>query len=207
MKQQNDRIWNAKWIGCGFTHGNSGAPSKPAPFFRKTFVYDGNAENAEVFFCGLGLSELYLNVKKVEDNVLEPVVTQYDRRSRYVRYSRDSLPQGECVLAILGNGLCCSTADAWHFDKAPWLDYPKLIFELVLDGRTALCSDESWKCLKEDGPIRFNELRNGETYDARNECPGWADSGFDDSHWSRAQITPGPGGILTAQTMPPCRVM
>lgn len=158
----------------------------------------------------VGWAEVYLNGKKIDNRVLDPVVTQYDRRVRYVRCDVTKLlKKGENVFGvILGNGWYhCSTADVWHFDKAPWLDYPKFIFELTIAGKAVLRSDESWKCLKGNGPIRFNELRNGEFYDARRELQGWVEAGFDDSTWDNARIVQGPGGILTEQTMPPCKVM
>ena len=62
------------------------------------------------------------------DHVLDPVVTQYDKRAHYVTYDVSSaLRPGENVLGvILGNGWYnCHTPEAWHFDKAVWLDYPK----------------------------------------------------------------------------------
>lgn len=207
---RNDRIWKARWIGAGFLHWSWQAPSKPAPYFRKTFKYDGKARKAEVFFCGLGWSELYLNGQKVGDAVLSPTVSQYDRRSRYVCYDITELLEcGENTLGvILGNGWYdCSTAEVWHFDKASWTDYPKFILEVIVDGKIVVFSDESWRCLKEDGPIRFNELRNGEFYDARKEITNWGERGFDDSGWGYAQIVPGPGGVLTEQSMPPCKVI
>ena len=208
---QNDRAWTARWIGAGFLHNESGAPSRPAPFFRRPFFLSGRGKKAEVFFCGLGWSELYLNGEKVGDAVLSPSVTQYDRRARYLRYDVTKLlRRGENVFgALLGNGWYdCSTGEVWHFDKAPWQDYPKLLFELVIDGRSVLVSDDSWRCLRSDGPIRFNELRNGESYDARKEIPGWAAPGFRESaQWTSARVVPGPGGVMTEQTMPPCRVM
>ena len=136
---QNDREWTGRWIGAGFLHNESGAPSRPAPLFRRSFSLNGRGKRAEVFFCGLGWSELYLNGEKVGDAVLSPCVTQYDRRARYLRYDVTRLlRRGENVFgAILGNGWYdCSTGEVWHFDKAPWQDYPKLLFELVIDGRT-----------------------------------------------------------------------
>ena len=208
---QNDRAWTARWIGAGFLHNESGAPSRPAPFFRRPFFLSGRGKKAEVFFCGLGWSELYLNGEKVGDAVLSPSVTQYDRRARYLRYDVTKLlRRGENVFgALLGNGWYdCSTGEVWHFDKAPWQDYPKLLFELVIDGRTVLVSDDSWQCLRSEGPVRFNELRNGENYDARREIPGWAAPGFRESaQWTSARVVPGPGGVMTEQTMPPCKVM
>ncbi len=131
-----------KWLGTGITHGVK-SPSKPAPFFRKVFQYDGKAKKAEVLFCGLGWSELYLNGKKVGDAVLTPTVTQFDRRSRFVRYDVTSLlKKGKNVFGvILGNGWYdCSTEEVWNFCQAPWHDYPKFILDLVVDGNVALTS-------------------------------------------------------------------
>ena len=201
---------SAKWIGAGFLHANWESPSRPAPFFRKRFTWKNNGKKAELFCCGLGYGEFYLNGKKISPDVLNPAVTQYDRRARYIRYDiTDMLEEGENTMGvILGNGWYdCSTAEVWHFDKVSWADYPKFLLELVSGGKTLLASGPGWKCLREEGPIRFNELRNGEFYDAGREIPGWALNEFDDSAWSDAVIVPGPGGVLTEQIMPPCRVM
>lgn len=189
----NGRFGCAKWIGAGFVHVNWLAPAKPAPFFRKSFQISGKIKSAEVFFCGLGWAELYLNGQKVGDHVLEPAVSQYDRRARYVRYDvANLLKNGWNVFGvILGNGWYdCATSEVWHFDKASWRDYPKFIFELCLNDIPILFSDNTWKSLREDGPIRFNEIRNGEFYDARRELPGWAEEQFDDSGWDDATNCP-----------------
>ena len=200
---------NSKWIGAGGAVGKT-SPVKPAPFFRRSFVLETLPEKAEVFFCGLGYSELHLNGEKVDDGVLQPVVTQYDKRSRYLRYDlTGKLRKGENVFGvILGNGWYnCSTENTWYFERAAWRDYPKMILELDCDGIPVVISDSSWKCSGVEGPIRFDALREGEIYDARLEMPGWNCVGFDDSGWKRARIVPGPGGILTEQIMPACKVM
>ena len=200
---------NSKWIGAGGAVGRT-SPVKPAPYFRKTFVLDALPEKAEVFFCGLGYSELYLNGEKVDDGVLQPVVTQYDVRSRYLRYDiTGKLRKGENVFGvILGNGWYnCSTENTWTFERASWRDYPKMILELDCDGVATVISDSSWKCSCGNGPIRFDALREGEIYDARLVMPGWNIAGYDDSAWNNSAIVPGPGGILTEQTMPACKVL
>ena len=56
---------HGKWIGAGGALGRT-SPVKPAPFLRKTFILKDLPGKAEVFFCGLGYSELYLNGKKVD---------------------------------------------------------------------------------------------------------------------------------------------
>lgn len=203
-----ERKWSSNWISAGFCLNNWQAPARPAPYFRRAFEWDGRGE-AVVYLCGLGYYELYLNGEKVGDHVLDPVVTQYDRRARYVKYDLSSrLRKGANTFGvILGSGWYnLLTSEVWHFDKVSWNDYPKLILELEIDGKVALRTDESWKCLREAGPITFTQLRNGEFYDARKEIPGWSENSFDDSAWEKAKIIPGPGGVLTEQVMPPCRV-
>ncbi|MBQ7403828.1 MAG: family 78 glycoside hydrolase catalytic domain [Lentisphaeria bacterium] len=204
----NQLFEHGKWIGAGGGVGRT-SPVRPAPFFRKNFTLEKLPEHAEVFFSGLGYSELYLNGKKVDDGVLQPVVTQYDKRAGYLKYDITSLLQvGENVFgAILGNGWYnCSTENTWYFERSSWRDYPKMILELYCDGVPAVVSDHSWKCSKGMGPLRFDALREGETYDARMEMPGWNTVGFDDSGWFKSAIVPGPGGVMTEQTMPPCKV-
>ncbi len=205
---ETTRSWSSNWISAGFCHSSWQAPAKPAPFFRKEFAFDSTGKTT-VFLCGLGYYELYLNGRRVGDHVLDPVVTQYDRRARYVTYDITGLLKKgrNAIGVILGDGWYNpTTTEVWHFDKVSWADYPKLLLEIENDGRLLLGTDDSWRCLRDAGPITFNALRNGEFYDARREMPGWATPGFDDSAWGAAEICPGPGGVLTLQTCPPCRV-
>ncbi len=203
---ETTRRWSANWINCGYSHTNCEAPVRPAPCFRKEFEFSG--AEALLHLCGLGYHELYVNGKRVGDEVLQPVVSQYDRRARYITYDIGTYlrPGKNAIGVMLGDGWYNpSTADVWHFDKVGWADYPKLICELEAAGGILLKSDRSWR-FSEDGPLTFTQLRNGECYDARKEFAGWAECGFDDSAWKNAEIIPGPGGVLTKQTMPGCRV-
>ena len=52
----------------------------PAPLFRREFRLAGAVKRAQVKICGLGYYELRINGEKFGDHVLDPVVTQYDRR-------------------------------------------------------------------------------------------------------------------------------
>jgi len=205
--------WTAQWIGRrGVVMPGWRAPVLPTPHFRKRFSCPGGIRRARLYASGLGYAEYYLNGRRVDDRVLDPVVTAYDRRVRYVTLDvADLLTPGENVIgAILGNGWYnAHTAEVWHFDKASWRDYPKLLLQLEVetgDGqRVTLCSDSSWAVT--DGPIRFDGLRNGETYDARAELGDWSSPGFDADAWKPTAVTAEPGGRLCAQYMPPCRVV
>ncbi|MDA0989481.1 MAG: alpha-L-rhamnosidase N-terminal domain-containing protein, partial [Verrucomicrobia bacterium] len=78
----------------------------PAPLFRKEFRIPSAVKQARVRLCGLGYQELRLNGSKVGDHVLDPIVTQYDQRVRFVAYDvTDRLQVGDNVLGVmLGNG-------------------------------------------------------------------------------------------------------
>jgi len=214
--------WQAKWISApggeeapSSTRGQDARDTKsaqPAPLFRKAFTLPKAPVSARVYLCGLGYYELHVNGGKVGDHVLDPAFTRYDRRALYVTYDVTRLlRRGSNALGvILGNGWYnVHTRCVWDFDKAPWRDRPALLCQLELtfdDGsRTILASDESWRVTT--GPIVFDGIRNGETYDARLEKPGWSAADANEAGWPTAQVVPGPQGALTAQMLPPIKVM
>ncbi len=199
---------DAKWIGQGKKIlASFRYPVIPAPYFRKVFQYRGGA-NPRIHICGLGYYELYLNGKKVGDQVLDPVVSQYDRRSRYITLDATGyLQDGDNVVcAVLGNGWYNThSLEVWHFDKVSWRDYPKMLLQLEDDNGIVCVSDLSWKI--STGGLVFDGLRNGEIFDSQLEPTGWLERDFDDSQWDFARMVYPPGGILTPQFMPPCKVM
>ncbi len=207
----SQRDWDAKWIGCrppGAVMVDWRREVLPAPYFRKVFNAPEPGRRVFVKLCGLGFYELYVNGRKVGVQVLDPVVTQYDRRVHVVEHDvTEYLVAGENVIGvILGNGWYnCHSAEVWHFDKAAWRDYPKLLLQMEVDGDVVLRSDTTWQVTS--GPIVFDGLRNGEKYDARLELGQWSEAGYDESQWIAAQEVAPPGGELVRQTMPPCKVM
>ena len=181
-----------------------------ARYLRKDFSIAKKIARATVSFSGLGLSELYLNGKKIGDAVLSPAFAQYDKRDFYVTYDvTTQLPRGANALGvILGNGRFYADRSKVYAGTVNF-GWPKLLLNLHVeyaDGSTAeIVSDESWK-LSTDGPIRANNDYDGEEYDARKDFSGWSHAGFDDSKWSSAQIVSAPGGIISAQMQEPIRV-
>ena len=199
----------AKWIGrTGGGLGNWRSKPFPAPFLRKVFTCAKTGGRAIVNLSGIGYSELYVNGAKVGEGVLDPVVTHYDKRVLYISYDVTGLlREGSNVLGvILGNGWynCHTQEEGWHFEKASWRDNPKMLLQLEIDGMPVVQSDRSWKL--SSGPIVFDALRLGETYDARLELDGWLSPDYNDSSWTFAGIIPAPGGVLDRQRMPSCKV-
>lgn len=198
--------WEGKWIG----RTEDTAP-RPAPLLRREFTVKGKVQRARVYVCGLGYHELRLNGEKVGDHVLDPGYTRYDRRALYVTHDvTNRLKQGPNALGVmLGTGWTnVHTVAVWYFDQAPWRQAPKVLLNLRLeyaDGRTeTIATDERWKTA--DGPVTFDSIYAGESYDARREIPGWDRPGFDDSRWDEARVVKDPGGEVSAQEMEPIRI-
>ena len=57
-----------------------------ARMLRREFAVEKKVRRATAYVCGLGLSEFYLNGKKVGDQVLSPALTDYSKRAFYVTY-------------------------------------------------------------------------------------------------------------------------
>jgi alpha-L-rhamnosidase len=183
----------------------------PARQLRREFDSSVVVRRATVAFCGLGLSELYLNGRKLSDEVLSPPLTDYDKRVTYVAYDvTNRLKPGRNAIGVwLGNGRY------W----APRLKEPTLTrtfglpkVRLILriehsDGTLReICTDETWRAT-DQGPILANNEYDGEEYDARRELVGWAEPGFNDAAWKPARVLPAPSGVLSARRSPPIRVV
>lgn len=193
--------WHGKWIAR-----NTDTAEQPLPLLRREFELKGKVKQARAYVTGLGYFELTVNDRKIGNHELDPGYTRYDRRVLYLTHDVAAvLREGKNALGVmLGNGWYNVQARAaWDFDQAPWRASPRLLVELRVeyeDGRVeTIVSDEQWKTAA--GPITFNGIYGGETYDARLEQPGWNEPGFDDAKWDAAKVVDAPGGKLTAQAM------
>ncbi len=201
---------DSRWISVNGALANLELTTPPAPWFRREFTCAGKSARAQLAICGLGYYEVYLNGKRVGDHILDPIVSVYDEHVRYVVYDVGKLlKKGEnTVGVVLGSGWYnAHTRGLWKLEYAAWRDFPKMRLELRDSaGEIITSSDTAWTCTQ-DGPIIFDGLRNGETYDARKEIPGWAENGFDDSAWAHAGIIRAPGGLMEEQIAPPIRIL
>jgi alpha-L-rhamnosidase len=194
--------WRAQWIGR-----TADTNALPAPLLRRAFTLEGKIKQARAYICGLGYYELHINGKQIGDHLLDPAYTRYDRRALYVTHDvTETLRRGKNAIGvILGNGWYnVQTRAVWDFHKAPWRAAPKLLMQLRVeyaDGRVeTIGTDSSWKTSV--GPITFDSIYGGETYDARAEKPGWDMPDFSDGDWDKAEVVAAPGGKLAAQMMP-----
>ncbi|MFC4722274.1 alpha-L-rhamnosidase [Geojedonia litorea] len=181
-----------------------------AGYFRKGINLSKEVENAQVYICGLGYYELYLNGEKVGDHVLDPAPSNYDKQAYYVNYDiTEQLKSGKNTFGIiLGNGFYGQNI-SWNGDpesNKKGVSYgPPTVRCLVklnyTDGTSSdFYTDETWK--ESTGPIVFNNIYGGDTYDARYELGNWTSDDYDDSSWGHAKEAAPKVNKISAQQIP-----
>lgn len=227
MGLMNEANWGeAKWISLNkdtrtspyrfrdYITGNmkKGMPVEgfAASYFRKGINLSKEVEKAQVYICGLGYYELYLNGEKVGDHVLDPAPSNYDKQAYYVNYDiTEQLNSGENAFGIiLGNGFYGQNI-SWNRDPESHkngVSYgPPTVRCLVklnyTDGTSSdLYTDETWK--ESTGPLVFNNIYGGDTYDARYELGDWTSVDYDDSAWGNAKVAAPKVNKISAQQIP-----
>ena len=81
----NSSEWTAKWIGSNITLNTKDTNCNiPDPWFRKTLDLKSKPSKAVLFIASVGYHELYVNGKKIGDDVLAPCVSDHTKCARYV---------------------------------------------------------------------------------------------------------------------------
>jgi alpha-L-rhamnosidase len=190
--------WSAQWITD--SHDKD---YEPAPLFRKKITINKEVEKARLYMAAAGYYEVFINDKRIGDNLLDPGYTHFDKRILYVTHDiTDSLESGDNIIAtVSGNGWYNEQSVAvWNFHEARWRNRPRMMCELRItykDGTVeTLGTDESW--LTATGPYLYNNLYSGDIYDARLD-KGWKTLQCDDSDWQPATLTQSPAPLIVAQ--------
>ncbi|MBQ3490533.1 MAG: family 78 glycoside hydrolase catalytic domain [Clostridia bacterium] len=180
------------------------APTEASPIFMKKIAVK-NPCQSEIEISGLGFFELYINGKKVSDDVLVPPTSDYGKRdlstlyypikdtfSHRVYYCRYALSEylicGENTVEIqLGGGYYCQEVRTGEGK----LSYgkPILALSLTVDGKEYL-SDASW--VWRDSVIVSNNLYTGEVQDFRHR----------DDEWKSVTLAKAPSGKLCESDCP-----
>jgi alpha-L-rhamnosidase len=198
----DQKDWSASWIGANEDTGDA------SPMFRKSFSIEKKIKAAYVYASAAGVYELYLNGKKLGDEVLNPSISDYRRTCLYSVFDATrQFRSGENTFGVvIGNGAYnlhnVNGRHAWA--NIPPIGTPRFIVQAIItyeDGSEGIIStDGDWKY--DMSPITFNHLSGGEDYDCAKEQKGWNDAGFDDSRWKKAAIAESPGGVLRWQAVP-----
>ncbi|MFC2145061.1 family 78 glycoside hydrolase catalytic domain [Actinomycetota bacterium] len=201
--------WKAKWIGYDKEVGEPYDPTipyyvadeymlgenklylPPPPYLRKEFQLPKEIKKATAYVSALGIYELRINGKKVDNDYFTPGWSDYTKRIYYQTYDITGMMHAgnNVVGAIL--------ADGWYAgyvglkSRHNWGDLPRLITQIeieYMDGSNeSIVSDSSWRASY--GPILEADLLHGESYDARREIKDWDQSSFDDRSWDKVEIT------------------
>ncbi|WP_242427368.1 family 78 glycoside hydrolase catalytic domain [Flammeovirga pacifica] len=188
--------------------------SQPAGYFRNEIDLEKEVQSARAYICGLGYYELYMNGEKIGNHVLDPAPSNYDKQAYYVTYDvTNQLNKGKNVVgSIVGNGFYGQNI-SWKRDPESEKDlsYGKPSFKLRINitytdnTSTTIYSDQNWK--SSTGPIVFDNVYGGETYDARYAFEGWNTVDFNASNWNQSNIENPKVSKISAQLMPPIRAL
>ncbi|HZK97017.1 MAG TPA: family 78 glycoside hydrolase catalytic domain [Prolixibacteraceae bacterium] len=191
--------WQAEWIGCPASWTGR------VLYFRREFSIEEKVKQARVYISGLGYYVLYVNGKRVGDQVLDPGTTDYSKRILYSTYDITSFTERENALGVMvGPG---------------WYGIPKLRLqmEITLESGKREIIASSWdpyqNWLVTTGPTICSSIFDGETYDARQEKSDWNlphckfDGNNRTDQWINAVVTDAPGGVMVSQMQEPIKII
>lgn len=211
-KVANNPDWHPAQVVGDLTDKDFGDPGplpQPAAYLRRQFVVSKTVQRARLYATALGSYRVFLNGTRISDDVLTPGFTDYRKRVLYQTYDvTNLLSNGNNVIAaVLGDGWYGSglTWFGMHFFSPPDRFAAQLEVDYTDGSHKTIVSDDSWKAAS--SPIQWSEIYAGESYDAREEKPGWDKSGFDDTKWSVASAGDAPVIALSSQIDQPVRVV
>lgn len=196
-----------------------------SPLFRREFRV-GPLSSAKLEICGLGFFRLYVNGRRVGDEELVPVWSNYSSllgcragypvweerahyRAYYLSYDlRPYLREGENVLGVqLGNGWYHQTRRTAEGDFI--YGFPKLRYELTLtalDGTKTLIESDP-RTLWKESEILENNIYYGEVHDLRKRDPLWCEPGQAGAGWKPSRPVHAPETELVRQNCPADRII
>jgi alpha-L-rhamnosidase len=177
---------------------------------RSNFEVSKQIKSARLYATSMGAYEMFLNGKRVSEDLLAPGWTDYRERVMYQTYD---------VTAMLNTGknaIAALLAPGWYATPLEWFQQPnsygdtppalraQLRIEYTDGSVERVKSNTDWQAA--NSAILHSELYDGETQDARQLQPGWNTAAFDASGWQHAiAIEPKPVPI-EAQDYPAIRV-
>jgi alpha-L-rhamnosidase len=208
-REPEDSMWER---AKGIRKMTEGVTNAPAVWLRKEFSAAGKPlRSARVCMSGLGYYELYINGMKANDHHLNCAPYDYGKAVPYQVHDVKQLLRGgdNAIGVILGNGYFNPVIPSLLREyAADYIDTPRMLLDMVLefeDGSVQrVVSDCTWK-FTTGGPIRFNSVRAGETYDARMELGDWSSPAYRMETWKDAIAAEAPTGKLVNQNLPPVR--
>lgn len=199
--------WTAQWITCDLAR-NHRSP-EASQMFRSTFEAGGSVRSARIYATALGIYELEMNGRRLNENKFAPGWTSYHKRLQTQTFDVTGL------VRTGNNAIGITIADGWYKGRIGghpcdfYGDQRAILLQLHLvyeDGtEDTVITDERWRV--DTGPIRAASIYDGETYDARLERDGWSTSSYEDSDWLPVSILDHGKQMLIPQENVPTKVM
>lgn len=192
-----DNLWKAKWIGGAEVFDPKQEDCNLwDPWLRKTVNLNFVPKQANIYVASIGFHEVYVNGKRIGEEVMAPVVTDYTKRARYVVYNiAPFLVKGKNVIA-LWLGTSWSIFAGYNVDNSrPMMPMVAAQVDFYKDLNSVnptqtMISDESWKIKNSPNKLigiwDFRQM-GGELWDDGKAEPNWNELSYDDNTWSRAR--------------------
>jgi len=185
-------------------------PAESVKALRRGFQSNGLVRSARLYVTSLGAYQVFLNGKRVGDDVLAPGWTDYRERVTYQTYDVTRMIAGG------ENAISALLAPGWYETPLEWFQQPnnygitppalraQLRIEHI-DGTVEwIATAPDWHA--DTSHILHSELYDGEAEDLRLESPNWGTAQFDTREWANAAtINPEPVKIV-AEDFQPIRV-
>lgn len=190
--------WSAKWIGSDVIFNPEPIDCNiPDPWLRKNVNLKQKPKQATLFLASIGFHELYVNGKKVTDNVMAPLVNDHTTRASYIAYDiADYLKKGDNTIGIwLGSGW--SIFKQYIKDDRPQTPmaiaqvdiYNEKVTSADATPTLRIVTDASWKTHPSPNQLlgRWETWNfGGEVWDANKEIDDWNLASYDDVSWKQA---------------------
>lgn len=165
--------WQAQWIAAP-QPAEQADPPAPVPMFRKEFDVPGPIRRATAYITALGCYEIWINGRRVGEEMLAPQWTDYNKRVLYQTVDVTDLVQEgpNAIGAIVAGGWYrmrgmyqpMTVSRRYYGDGIKRL-LAQVEVERADGSLQTLVTDGTWRCTL-DGPWQKADIYDGVTYDA-----------------------------------------
>ena len=197
--------WNSEYIGLPEIN-----EIPESPLLRKTFTLSTPGQKLLLYVNSLGYHEIYINGKKVGEDVLSPAVSQFNKRSLVVTYDVTAyMTAGENDLVIwLGRGWY-SMGLPGVVNKGPLV---KAQLEQLDSGKWNIieATNKSWKGRMSEYSL-IGDWRSGryggERVDGALVIKDWSTENLNRLSWAPVSIIEVPEHQVSSQMVEPNRIL
>jgi alpha-L-rhamnosidase len=164
----------------------------PAPMLRTEIGVDTTktVEAARIYASALGIYDIYINGIDICDEYMAPGQSAYTEKVYYQTYDiTEYINTGleghnNAIGVILGHGRYDRGNESWG-DELAFIG--KVVIDYSDGTSDVYVTDESWYTY-DNGPIRNDDMYDGEYYDSNYELDGWSSVGYSLERWKGARV-------------------